>query len=267
MSNVFAKIVFFVVLISSNYAFADTILLQSTTSTRDSGLYDYILPIFTKETGISVKVVAVGTGQAIRNAANGDADVLLVHAKDAEDQFVADGNGVERFDVMYNDFVLIGPHDDPAGVKGFDDLDAALKEIFNLGAKFVSRGDDSGTHTKELKLWQDAGLTPIGNNWYLEAGSGMGATIRIAIEVGGYTLTDRATWLAYANKQDAEIVFEGVPPLFNQYGIIAVHPHKFPHVNIDAANMFIEWMLGENGQTAIASYELQGEQLFFPNAK
>ena len=243
------------------------ILVQSTTSTQNSGLYDYLLPIFTKETGIDVRVVAVGTGQAIRNATNGDADVLLVHAKAAELAFVASGNGIERFDLMYNDFVIIGPRADPIHVSGVTDLPEALKILSNGAAIFVSRGDDSGTHKKERQLWASIGHTPTPSNWYRETGAGMGATLRTTIEMQGYTITDRATWIAYEAKQDSRIVFEGDAALFNQYGITAVSPAKHPHVNVDGAAIFINWMLSPHGQDLIGAFARNGQQLFFPNAK
>ncbi len=244
----------------------DAILVQSTTSTDNSGFYDYILPIFTGETGIKVNVVAVGTGQAIRNAANGDADVLLVHAKPDEEKFVADGFGVERKDLMYNDFVLIGPSSDPAGLAEADGLEDALKRLAVGAAPFVSRGDDSGTNKAELALWSRIGAAPAGQEWYRETGSGMGATIRIAVELGGYTLSDRATWAAYADKGESKILFEGDPALFNQYGIILVNPEKYPHVKVEAGQTFIDWLTGEHGQQLIADFKIDGQQLFYPNA-
>lgn len=243
------------------------ILVQSTTSTQNSGLYDYILPVFEEETGLNVDVVAVGTGQAIRNARNGDADVLLVHAKAAEDEFIAGGFGVERFDLMYNDFVIIGPASDPSQVGQATGLKAALDRIYTGVTPFVSRGDDSGTHKTELRLWGLRGNLPeTGMAWYREVGAGMGATIRTAIEMRAYTLTDRATWIAYGRKQDFEIVFEGDKELFNQYGIIAVNSELFPHVNAVGAQVFIDWMLSAHGQELIAGYLVKGQQLFFPNA-
>lgn len=244
----------------------DHILVQSTTSTQNSGLYDYLLPLFTQETGVDVRVVAVGTGQAIRNAMNGDADVLLVHAKTSEERFVADGFGVERFDLMYNDFVIIGPKNDPVGLNSAGDLATALTILSSGDAIFVSRGDDSGTHKKERALWESIGHIAEPSNWYRETGSGMGATIRAAIEMQGYTITDRATWIAYEGKNDAMILFEGDTDMFNQYGIIAVNPSLHPHVNTDGATLFINWMLGEHGQALIGAYTRDNQQLFFPNA-
>ncbi len=245
------------------------IILQSTTSTRNSGLFDFILPKFTAEHGIDVRVVAVGTGQALTNGRKGDGDVLLVHAKSAEQAFVRNGYGVERFDVMYNDFVIVGPMDDPAKVDGTNNVLDALANIAKSNSPFVSRGDDSGTHRKELSLWAGLGIDvqSRGNEWYREAGSGMGATLNIASGMGAYTLTDRGTWIAFANKADMKIISQGDPRLFNQYGVILVNGKIHPHVKTEAGNNFIQWLLGLKGQTAIAAYKLQGRQLFFPNAK
>ena len=247
---------------------AGFIVVQSTTSTRNSGLLDHLLPRFTAETGIEVRVVAVGTGQAIRNARNGDADVLLVHAKSAEEAFVADGFGVERFDLMYNDFVIVGPAADPAGVAGLSDAVSGLGKIARARAAFASRGDDSGTHRKELELWREAGIDPgaASGDWYRETGSGMGATLNTAVGMSAYTLTDRATWIAFGNKGDATIHIEGDAKLLNQYGVILVDPEKHPHVKARAGQAFIDWMLGPEGRNAIASFEIGGQQLFFPNA-
>jgi tungstate transport system substrate-binding protein len=245
-----------------------SILLQSTTSTANSGLYDAILPVFTEKTGIRVDVVAVGTGQAIKNAMNGDGDVLLVHAKSAEDKFVADGYGVERFDVMYNDFVIVGPAADPAGIGGMSDGSAALAEIAAQRAVFASRGDNSGTHNKELQLWEAAAVDPSGASgaWYRETGSGMGATLNVAIAMDAYTLTDRGTWIGFKNKGDHEVLVEGDPKLFNQYGVILVNPAMHPSVKAEEGEAFIDWILGAEGQQAIAGYQVDGRQLFFPNA-
>lgn len=244
------------------------IIVQSTTSTQNSGLLDYILPMFKDKSGIEVRVVAVGTGQALKNAANGDGDVLLVHAKPAEEKFVADGLGVKRFDVMYNDFVIVGPKNDPAGIKGMTDATAALKKIAGSEAAFASRGDDSGTHKKERALWKQAGIDPTAasGTWYRETGSGMGATLNAAAGMGAYTMSDRATWLAFKNKDALEILAQGDDRLFNQYGVILVNPEKHPNVKAEAGQEFIDWLIGAEGQKAIASYKVGGEQLFFPNA-
>jgi tungstate transport system substrate-binding protein len=245
------------------------IIVQSTTSTQNSGLFDHILPIFTAKTGIEVRVVAVGTGQALKNAANGDGDVLLVHAKPAEEKFVADGFGVARQDVMYNDFVIVGPAADPAGVAGMRDAVAALKQIAGAEAPFASRGDDSGTHKKEVALWNEAGveLTAVSGAWYRETGSGMGATLNTAVGMGAYALTDRATWISFKNRGDFDVQVEGDERLFNQYGVILVNPEKHARVKVKEGQAFIDWLTGPEGQAAIASYKLNGEQLFFPNAK
>ena len=244
------------------------IVMQSTTSTQNSGLLDAILPRFTAKSGIDVRVVAVGTGQAIRNASNGDGDILLVHARSAEEQFVADGWGIQRFDVMYNDFVLVGPASDPADVSGNTNIVATLTTIATQQAIFVSRGDDSGTHKAELRLWQEAGIDAQADSgrWYRETGSGMGATLNVAIGMGAYTLTDRATWIAFGNKGDYKIVVQGDDRLFNQYGVILVNPEKHAAVKAEEAQLFIDWLLGTEGQQAIAQYTVDGQQLFFPNA-
>lgn len=241
------------------------ITVASTTSTANSGLFEYMLPKFEEKTGIEVRVVAVGTGQAIRLARNGDADVLFVHHKPSEEAFVEEGFGVRRFDVMYNDFVLVGPQDDPAGVAKTDDVQAALHAIADAEAPFASRGDDSGTNKREISLWQGADIATDGA-WYRETGSGMGATLNTAVGMGAYTMTDRGTWLAFENKADYRIVSEGDPKLFNQYGIIAVSKEKFSHVKLNLAQQFVDWVVSSEGQKLIASYERGGEQLFFPNA-
>jgi len=246
----------------------DFIIVQSTTSTQNSGLYDAILPDYAQTGGGAVRVVAVGTGQAIRNARNCDGDVLLVHARAAEEAFVEAGYGLSRADLMYNDFVLVGPADDPAQVADAPDIDAALAAIATARTPFASRGDDSGTHKKERALWSGAGVDPSGDSgtWYRETGSGMGATLNIATGMGAYTLTDRATWIAYGNKGDHRILAEGDAALFNQYGVIAVDPAHCPSVRADAARAFIDWLLSDAGQGAIAAYRREGQQLFFPNA-
>ncbi|MBE9637031.1 substrate-binding domain-containing protein [Salipiger mangrovisoli] len=245
-----------------------SIIVQSTTSTANSGLYDYLLPIYTAESGITVNVVAVGTGQAIKNAENCDGDLLLVHAKPSEEKFVEAGFGTTRTDLMYNDFVIVGPEADPAGVKGMDDVEAALTKISEAGALFASRGDDSGTHKKEVALWKDAGIDPTAasGEWYRETGSGMGATLNAGIGMGAYVLTDRATWISFQNKQDYAIEVEGDENLFNQYGVIPVNPEKCPSVKIDAAQDFADWLISDEGQKVIADYKIDGQQLFFPNA-
>ncbi|WP_295538798.1 extracellular solute-binding protein [uncultured Thiohalocapsa sp.] len=261
-------IVLFAALIGGAQALAEeAILVQSTTSTQNSGLYDHILPQFTAKTGIQVNVVAVGTGQAIKNAQNGDGDVLLVHAKSAEEKFVEEGYGVARFDVMYNDFVIVGPDADPAGLSNTEDAAAALAELAASGSVFASRGDNSGTHKKELALWQASGVDPANasGGWYRETGSGMGATLNTAVGMGAYSLTDRATWINFKNKGDYRILVEGDPRLFNQYGIILVDPARHPNVKVDAGQAFIDWVLGPEGQAAIASYQVDGQQLFYPN--
>jgi tungstate transport system substrate-binding protein len=250
------------------WAAEEFIILQSTTSTKNSGLYDHILPLFTEKTGIDVRVVAVGTGQALKNASNGDGDVLLVHAKPAEEKFVADGNGVKRYDVMYNDFVIVGPADDPAGIAGSKNASESLAKIAESGALFASRGDDSGTHKKELALWRAAKIDPTAHSgkWYREMGAGMGATLNAAVEMGAYTLTDRGTWISFKNKRDHAIQVQGDDGLLNQYGVILVNPERHPGVRAEAGQVFIDWILSKEGQGAIASYRLGGEQLFFPNA-
>ena len=244
------------------------IVVQSTTSTQNSGLFEHLLPIFQDQSGIEVRVVAVGTGQAIKNAMNGDGDVLFVHAKAAEEAFVAEGHGVERFDVMYNDFVIVGPPSDPAGVAGTRDVVAALTRIAEAQAPFASRGDDSGTHKAELRLWKEAGIDAQASSggWYRETGSGMGATLNTGIGMASYVLTDRATWIAYGNKGEYGIAIEGDPKMFNQYGIILVNPEKHPDVRAEAGQAFIDWVLSGEGQAAIAGYKVNGQQLFFPNA-
>jgi len=244
------------------------ITVASTTSTQNSGLYDYMLPKFTKATGIKVRVVAVGTGQAIKLARQGDADVLFVHHKASEMKFVADGYGVKRFDVMYNDFVIVGPKGDPAGVHGLTDAAAALQKIAGAKAAFASRGDNSGTNKKELELWKTAGVDAKGvsGSWYRETGSGMGATLNTASGMGAYALTDRATWIKFKNKGDLAIQVEGDKRLFNQYGIILVNPAKHPHVKVKDGQAFVDWVLSKGGQAVIAAYKIAGQQAFFANA-
>ena len=243
------------------------IVVASTTSTQDSGLFDYLLPLFTKKTGIEVRVVAKGTGQAIDLAKKGDADVLFVHDKKSEEKFVADGFGVKRFEVMYNDFIIVGPQADPVGIKGASDAPAALAKIAAAAAPFASRGDDSGTHKAELRLWKEAGVDvkAASGTWYRETGSGMGPTLNTAAGMGAYVLADRGTWLAFKNKGDLEILVEGDKRLFNQYGIMLVNPAKFPHVKAADGQVFLDWVISPEGQQAIANYRIEGQQLFFPN--
>ena len=247
----------------------DFIIVQSTTSTQNSGLFDHILPTFMEKTGIEVRVVAVGTGQALKNARNGDGDVVLVHSKPDEEQFVADGWGVKRHDVMYNDFVIVGPASDPAGIAGAKDADQALNKIAEAEAPFASRGDKSGTHKAELRLWKKTGVDPThaSGDWYLETGSGMGATLNTAVGKHAYALTDRGTWLSFANKSDFKTLVEGDPKLFNQYGVILINPEKHPRVKAEKGQAFVDWITSSEGQNAIASYKIDGQQLFFPNAR
>ncbi|MDH3637569.1 MAG: substrate-binding domain-containing protein [Gammaproteobacteria bacterium] len=243
------------------------ITVASTTSTDNSGLFDALLPPFTQKSGIGVRVVAVGTGQAIKLARNGDADVLFVHHKPSEEKFVADGFGVERFDVMYNDFVIVGPNSDPAGIRGRKDAAAALRAIAKAGQPFASRGDDSGTHKKERFLWQAASVdvSAASGNWYRETGSGMGATLNVASGIDAYTLSDRATWLKFKNKGNLKLLTEGDERLFNQYGIILTNSKKHPHVKSADGQQFIDWLRSDEGQAAINAYTIGGQQAFFAN--
>jgi tungstate transport system substrate-binding protein len=244
------------------------ITVSSTTSTTDSGLFNHLLPIFRGKTGIEVRVVSQGTGQALDTGRRGDADVVFVHAKAQEEKFVADGFGVERKAVMYNDFVLIGPKADPAGIKGGKDIVAALKSVQAKAALFISRGDKSGTHSAELNLWKAASIEieQAKGPWYREIGQGMGAALNMASAQGGYVLSDRATWLNFRNRGDLEIVVEGDRRLFNQYGVILVNPAKHAHVKKDDGQAFINWLVSPEGQKAIGDYKIGGEPLFFPNA-
>jgi tungstate transport system substrate-binding protein len=255
--------------IASRAADRPFILLQSTTSTENSGLFDHLLPQFTAETGIEVRVVAVGTGQALKNAQNGDGDVVLVHARAAEEKFVAEGHGVERLDVMCNDFVIVGPAADPAGIRGMDDAPAALARIAAAGAPFASRGDGSGTHQAELALWQAAGVdvATASGGWYRETGAGMGPTLNVAAGMGAYALADRATWASFRNRQDLAILVAGDPTLRNPYGSILVDPARHPHVEAADARIWHDWLTSPEGQRAIAAFRIGGEQLFFPDAR
>jgi tungstate transport system substrate-binding protein len=245
-----------------------SIVVSSTTSTEQSGLFGFILPIFKMKSGIDVKVVAVGTGQALDIGRRGDADVVFVHDKPAEEKFVGEGFATQRNEVMYNDFVLIGPKSDPAKIAGGKDIQAAFKKIASAQAPFVSRGDKSGTHAAELRYWKDSGISPTpGSSWYKETGSGMGPALNTASAMNGYILSDRATWLTFKNRGDLTILVQGDPKLFNQYGVMLVNPAKFPNVKKAEGQAFIDWILSKNGQDVIASYQVGGEQLFFPNAK
>lgn len=239
------------------------ITLASTTSTEHSGLLDHLLPRFEAETGIAVRVVAQGTGQALATARRGDADLVLVHARAQEEAFVAQGYGRQRFEIMHNDFIIIGPGNDPAGLRRHTDAAEALAAIAEAQAPFASRGDDSGTHAAERALWDAAGIIPQGR-WYLSTGSGMGTTLNLAAQVPAYALTDRATWLSFQNRGPLEIVFEGDPVLSNPYGIILVNPERHPHVKVAPAQALIDWLRSDAGQAAIAGFAVNGEQLFFP---
>ncbi len=244
------------------------ITVASTTSTDDSGLFAHILPAFEAATGIDVRIVAVGTGQAIGLAEKGDVDVLFVHHKPSEQKFVAEGFGVQRYDVMYNDFVILGPSGDPAGIAGMRNAANALAKIAENQTLFASRGDDSGTHKKELSLWQTAFINPkkATGNWYRELGSGMGATLNTAVELRAYVISDRATWIAFQNKGGLKVLVEGDSTLFNQYGVILVSSKRHPHVEAQAGQKFIDWLISTEGQQLIGSYKRNGQQLFFPNA-
>ncbi|WP_366555401.1 substrate-binding domain-containing protein [Aquibaculum sediminis] len=241
------------------------ITVASTTSTEQSGLFGHILPLFEKETGIEVRVIAQGTGQALETGRRGDADVIFVHAKAAEEAFVSGGYGVERFEVMYNDFVVVGPNSDPAGIAGSDDVVEAFSTIAGNESTFASRGDDSGTHKAELALWGMAAVEP-GGSWYRETGSGMGPTLNTAAQMPAYALADRGTWISFQNRGDLEIAVKGDNRLFNQYGVILVNPEMHEHVKAEEGQAFIDWLVSPEGQDAIASYKLDGEQLFYPNA-
>jgi tungstate transport system substrate-binding protein len=253
-----------VVLAMSGTAWAQSITMASTTSTEQSGLFGYLLPEFKKASGLDVKVVALGTGQALDTARRGDADLLFVHDQVAEEKFVADGWGVKRYPVMYNDFILVGPRSDPAGVKG-KDIVGALKKLAAGNGDFVSRGDKSGTHAAELRYWKLAGADAAKGSGYKECGCGMGPALNIAASSGAYALADRGTWLNFKNRADLAVLVEGDTRLFNQYGVMVVNPAKHPHVKVQDAQKFVDWVVSPAGQTAIAHYKIGGEQLFFPN--
>ena len=254
-----------IALVACTAGWADTITMASTTSTEQSGLFSYLLPAFKKDTGIEIKVVAVGTGQALDMARRGDADVLFVHDQVAEEKFIADGWGVKRYPVMYNDFILVGPKADPAGAKGKDIVEA-LKKLAAGNANFVSRGDKSGTHAAELRYWKLSGADAAKGSGYKECGCGMGPALNIAASSGAYALADRGTWLNFKNRADLAILVEGDARLFNQYGVMVVNPAKHAHVKAQDAQKFVDWIVSPTGQAVIASYKIGGEQLFFPNA-
>jgi tungstate transport system substrate-binding protein len=245
------------------------IVVASTTSTEDSGLFKYLLPVFKTKTGIDVRVVAQGTGQALATARKGDADVVFVHDRVAELKFVEEGFGIDRREVMFNDFVIVGPKADPARIAGSKDVIDSLKKIAASGSPFTSRGDKSGTHAAELRYWKEANIDPQTGKgtWYRETGSGMGPTLNIASAMGAYAFTDRGTWLSFKNRGDLVIVVEGDTKLFNQYGVMLVNPAKHPHVKVELGQTFIDWLTSPEGQAAIAGYKIEGQQLFFPNYK
>lgn len=259
----------FTQLILSEAKAQNFITLASTTSTDNSGLYAFILPKFTKKTGINVRVVAVGTGQAIRIAKNGDADVLIVHHKISEQKLISDGFGIQRFKLMFNDFILVGPKNDPAKIKGFNSVSHALKKIFKFKSSFISRGDDSGTHKKELDLWKILNINPRidSGTWYRETGNSMGATLNTAGAMKSYTLSDRGTWLAFKNRSNLMVMVERSPPLKNQYSVIRVSEKKHPHIKVKLAQKFINWLLAPDGQKAIGLFKIHGQVLFTPNAE
>ncbi len=265
-------IITFLIFISCGSTFADKqsfITLSSTTSTENSGLLDHIIPKFKEKTGIDVRVIAVGTGRALLLGERGDADLVLVHHKTSEEKFVDKGFGIDRRDVMYNDYVIVGPKQDPANIKSVIKAAEALKLISNQAAPFVSRGDDSGTYKKELELWSLAGIDiqQYSGTWYRESGASMGATLNIANGMNAYTLTDRGTWLSFKNRDQLTLLFENDPPLFNQYGLILVNPERHVHIKYKDAKLFSDWLTSNEGQQAIAEFTLEGQQLFFPNAK
>ena len=249
----------------ANGVSADTITMASTTSTEQSGLFNHLLPEFKKATGIAVKVVAVGTGQALDMARRGDADVLFVHDEAAEEKFIAEDWGIKRYPVMYNDFIVVGPKDDPAGAAG-KDIVAGMKKIATANAQFISRGDKSGTHSAELRYWKDAGVDPHSDKNYKACGCGMGPALNVGSSENAYVLTDRGTWLSFKNRGDLKVLVEGDPRLFNQYGVMVVNPEKYPKTKVKAAQEFVDWVTSPAGQNVIASYKIDGQQLFFPNA-
>jgi len=267
MAHCFRSLMLVLGLLAGTVHADETLVVASTTSTEQSGLFGWILPKFEQSTAIKVRVVAVGTGQALDIGRRGDADVLFVHDRAAEDKFVAEGYGSYRKDVMYNDFIFVGPRDDPAKVRGAGSAPNALKAIAGSGQPFVSRGDKSGTHAAELRLWKEAGVDPKALAGYKETGSGMGPTLNMAAATSAYTLSDRATWYAFKNRRDLDLVLAGDPVLFNPYGVIPVNPARHPHVRKDAAERFAQWLVSKEGQEAIAAFRADGQQVFFPSAK
>jgi len=261
--NIVKKIFFVFVLFTGALEARDYIIVQSTTSTANTGLLDLLSEKFLEETGIEVRAVAVGTGTAIANAKKGDGDVLMVHAKQDELKFVEEGYGVERFDLMYNDFIIVGPKNDPANIKDENEIADVMKKLSSPSFKFISRDDNSGTHKKELSLWKIIGIQSPDHSSYIKTGSGMANTINVAAEMQGYILTDRGTWISFTNKNDLAILFEGDSALFNPYGIIAVNPKKFPHVEYEKSQEFIDWLLVGTGNDLIKNYKINGQQLFF----
>jgi tungstate transport system substrate-binding protein len=261
--NIIKKIFFVFVLFASALEARDYIIVQSTTSTANTGLLDLLSEKFLEETGIEIRAVAVGTGTAIANAKKGDGDVLMVHAKQDELKFVEEGYGVERFDLMYNDFVIVGPKNDPANIKDENEIAGVMKKLSSPSFKFISRDDNSGTNKKELSLWKIIGIQSPDHSSYIKTGSGMANTINVAAEMQGYVLTDRGTWISFTNKNDLAILFEGDSALFNPYGIIAVNPKKFPHVEYEKSQEFIDWLLVGTGNDLIKNYKINGQQLFF----
>lgn len=257
-----------IVAASPTFAQDKSIVVASTTSTQDSGLFEYLLPIYKQKTGVTVKVVSQGTGQALDTGRRGDADVVFVHAKSAEEKFLAEGQGVKRFPVMYNDFVLIGPKSDPAGIKGMKDVGKAFTTIKDKQATFISRGDKSGTHVAELALWKASGIDIEKDKgaWYKSIGQGMGAALNTAGAGNGYVLSDRGTWIHFKNKDDLQILVEGDKRMFNQYGVMLVNPAKHPNVKQQLGQQFIDYLVSPEGQKDIANYKINGEQLFYPNA-
>ena len=263
------KKIIFLLLISNTINASDFLIIQSTTSTADSGLYDFLLPIYENKTGVDIRVVAVGTGQAIKNAENGDGDLLIVHSEEDEFEFIKKGHGVKREIFMYNDFIIIGPKNDPEKLKDKENIKEVFKIIKNKKLSFLTRGDNSGTHKREKLLWKNAGIDykNLNSKYYIDVGRGMGATLNMTTSMNAYTLTDRGTWLSFNNKQDLEILFSGVPPLHNQYSVILINPKKHPHVKYKLANNFSNWLIGNEGQSLISKFKIMGQQLFFPNAR